>query len=134
MTESRTRRHTMYSTDSDLQRALAMRAIRGTLLRAKWHVAALRFELALRRHDRALKYGYHPDQPRVRAGWKSTLRHYTNLDRCEARLRRLIQEFRFSTVLDVLRSQQLLAGDGPVRSAVAGDPVRTPATQGAFAQ
>jgi hypothetical protein len=28
----------------------------------------LRFELALRRHDRALKYGYHPDQPRVPAG------------------------------------------------------------------
>jgi hypothetical protein len=58
----------MLAVDPDLQRVLAVRAIRGNLLRAKWHAAALRFELALRRHDRALKYGYHPDQPRVPAG------------------------------------------------------------------
>jgi hypothetical protein len=37
------------------------------LLRLKWQAAALRFEMALGRHDRALKYGYHPDQPRVPA-------------------------------------------------------------------
>lgn len=46
-----------------------------------------------------------PEQPRIRAGWKSRLRHYTNLDRCEARLCRLIEEFRFAPVREVLRSQ-----------------------------
>jgi hypothetical protein len=53
--------------DPELSRALALRAIRGNLLRLKWQAAALRFEMALGRHDRALKYGYHPDQPRVPA-------------------------------------------------------------------
>jgi polysaccharide deacetylase family protein (PEP-CTERM system associated) len=49
-----------------------------------------------------------PGQPRVNAGWKSRLRHYTNLDRCEARLRRLIGEFRFGRVRDVLSNAALL--------------------------
>jgi polysaccharide deacetylase family protein (PEP-CTERM system associated) len=49
-----------------------------------------------------------PDQPRVQASWKSTLRHYTNLDRCEARLRRLVREFRFGRVRDVLTNAALL--------------------------
>jgi polysaccharide deacetylase family protein (PEP-CTERM system associated) len=49
-----------------------------------------------------------PGQPRVDAGWKSRLRHYTNLDRCEARLRRLIGEFRFGRVRDVLSTAALL--------------------------
>lgn len=49
-----------------------------------------------------------PDQPRIRTSWKSTLRHYTNLDRCEARLRRLIQEFRFGRARDVLSAASLL--------------------------
>jgi polysaccharide deacetylase family protein (PEP-CTERM system associated) len=49
-----------------------------------------------------------PGQPRVRAGWKSRLRHYTNLGRCEARLRRLIKEFRFGRVRDVLTTASLL--------------------------
>ena len=49
-----------------------------------------------------------PEQPRVRTSWKSRVRHYTNLDRCEARLRRLIQEFRFGRVRDVLASAALL--------------------------
>ena len=50
-----------------------------------------------------------PEQPRVKAGWKSRLRHYTNLDVCEARLRRLIGEFRCTTVRNVLADVGLLA-------------------------
>lgn len=50
-----------------------------------------------------------PQQPRVRTKLLSKLRHYTNLDKCEGRLRRLIGEFRFAPVREVLRSQQLLA-------------------------
>ena len=43
------------------------------------------------------------DQPRVKAGVLSRLRHYHNLQRTETRLRRLLGEFRFGTVIDVLR-------------------------------
>ncbi len=43
-----------------------------------------------------------PEQPRIHAGWLSTFRHYTNLHRCEARLRRLLRDFRFTTVREVL--------------------------------
>jgi len=49
-----------------------------------------------------------PEQPRVRTSLKSRLRHYTNLDRCEGRLRRLIGEFRFGRVRDVLTNAALL--------------------------
>jgi polysaccharide deacetylase family protein (PEP-CTERM system associated) len=41
-------------------------------------------------------------QPRIRAGLKSRLRHYTNLSRCESRLRRLLGEFRFAPMNNVL--------------------------------
>ena len=46
-----------------------------------------------------------PDQPRINTGWLSTFRHYTNLDRCEDRLRQLLNEFAFAPVKDVLRNQ-----------------------------
>ena len=56
----------MSSLDPGLRRALALRAIEGNLSRLRWHAAAMRFELALRRHDRALKYN--ADQPRIPRG------------------------------------------------------------------
>ena len=43
-----------------------------------------------------------PAQPRVSASWLSRFRHYTNLGKCEERLRRLLGEFRFSTARDGL--------------------------------
>jgi polysaccharide deacetylase family protein (PEP-CTERM system associated) len=43
-----------------------------------------------------------PDQPRVAAGWLSRFRHYNNLDRCEGRLQRLIDDFSFGTSWSVL--------------------------------
>ncbi len=49
-----------------------------------------------------------PDQPRIEAGWFSRFRHYNNLHKCESRLRRLVEEFRFTTVADVLASQNLI--------------------------
>jgi hypothetical protein len=58
-----------------------------------------------------------PDQPRIQASLLSTLRHYTNLDRCEERLRRLISTFRFAPVRDVLRAQDLFAVELPAWSA-----------------
>jgi polysaccharide deacetylase family protein (PEP-CTERM system associated) len=49
------------------------------------------------------------DQPRVKVGLLSRLRHYTNLSRCEERLVRLLGEFRFSTMRNVLRARGLLS-------------------------
>ena len=50
-----------------------------------------------------------PAQPRVEgASFTARLRHYTNLDRCEARLRQLFADFRFTTVRDVLTRKGLL--------------------------
>jgi polysaccharide deacetylase family protein (PEP-CTERM system associated) len=43
------------------------------------------------------------NQPRIKASWLSRFRHYNNLDVCEARLKALVSEFRFSTVREVLR-------------------------------
>jgi polysaccharide deacetylase family protein (PEP-CTERM system associated) len=50
-----------------------------------------------------------PEQPRVEVGWLSRFRHYTNLDRCEGRLRQLLKEFRFAPMCEVLRGRGLLA-------------------------
>jgi polysaccharide deacetylase family protein (PEP-CTERM system associated) len=49
-----------------------------------------------------------PAQPRVAVRWLSRLRHYTNLDICEQRLRHLLREFRFGTTLEVLQSTGLM--------------------------
>jgi polysaccharide deacetylase family protein (PEP-CTERM system associated) len=53
-----------------------------------------------------------PGQPRVSASWLSRFRHYTNLERCEERLRRLLGEFRFGTARDGLAQLGLLSGTG----------------------
>jgi len=42
-----------------------------------------------------------PDQPRIRAGCRSSLRHYLNLSTMERKIERLLQDFRFSTLSDV---------------------------------
>lgn len=53
-----------------------------------------------------------PGQPRVQASRLSRFRHYTNLEKCEGRLRRLLGEFRFGTAKDCLAQQGLLPGYG----------------------
>jgi polysaccharide deacetylase family protein (PEP-CTERM system associated) len=47
-------------------------------------------------------------QPRVPTSFKSRFRHYTNLDKCESRLKLLIDEFKFGRVRDVLNGAGLL--------------------------
>ena len=49
-----------------------------------------------------------PGQPRIDAGLVSSFRHYNNLDRFEGRLRRLMHDFRFGKVQDVLGDLQLV--------------------------
>lgn len=43
-----------------------------------------------------------PSQPRVAAHWFSRFRHYNNLNKFETRLSRLIKDYRFGNVMDVL--------------------------------
>lgn len=50
-----------------------------------------------------------PGQPRVNVKAFSRFRHYTNLHRCEARLRRVLGDFRFGTMREVLEGRGLLA-------------------------
>lgn len=50
-----------------------------------------------------------PDQPKVKARWLSRFRHYTNLHRTHERLSRLIDEFRFTSVRNVLADTGLLS-------------------------
>ena len=44
-----------------------------------------------------------PHQPVVEAGWRSKFRHYTNLHRTQPRLQRLLHDFHFSTMHEVLK-------------------------------
>lgn len=43
-----------------------------------------------------------PAQPRIRSGWLSSFRHYSNLDCNEEKLRRLLSDFKFAAVREVL--------------------------------
>lgn len=59
------------------------------------------------------------DQPRFKASRLSRFRHYNNLEVCEARLSQLIQDFRFTTVRNVLSSYlEPIANPGLVAAAV----------------
>jgi polysaccharide deacetylase family protein (PEP-CTERM system associated) len=55
-----------------------------------------------------------PEQPRLPAGKLSRFRHYTNLHRMEERFVRLLQDFSFGTMSEVLQTRGLL---GAVRHA-----------------
>jgi hypothetical protein len=57
-----------------------------------------------------------PDQPQLNGSAMSRFRHYRNLDRTEARLRRLLAEFRFGTIRDVLENQPGQQVDVPLAS------------------
>jgi hypothetical protein len=58
----------MDTLDIDITRVRALQSIASAFARLKWLRDAERFELAMRRHALALKYGYNPAQPRVPKG------------------------------------------------------------------
>ena len=58
----------MEATNSEIADRRAIAVIEANILELKWLAAATRFEIALHRHDRALKYGFNSDQPRVPSG------------------------------------------------------------------
>lgn len=43
-----------------------------------------------------------PQQPRIKAGVKSSFRHYLNLERMEQKIRHLLDNFHFSPVMEIL--------------------------------
>ncbi|NOZ36832.1 MAG: DUF3473 domain-containing protein [Gammaproteobacteria bacterium] len=49
-----------------------------------------------------------PQQPRINASLFSRFRHYNNLARCETRLQQLLNDFEFTTAVEVLTSLDLL--------------------------
>ncbi len=49
-----------------------------------------------------------PEQPRFQVSALSRFRHYTNLHRCAGRLRRVLSEFAFAPMRDVLQAEGLL--------------------------
>jgi polysaccharide deacetylase family protein (PEP-CTERM system associated) len=49
-----------------------------------------------------------PGQPKIKVGGLSHFRHYTNLGRCEARLKRVLGDFAFAPICDVLKERGLL--------------------------
>jgi len=51
-----------------------------------------------------------PNQPRIRGSWLSRFRHYVNLEKTEARLKCLLEDFRFGTLQSLM--QQILQGVG----------------------
>jgi polysaccharide deacetylase family protein (PEP-CTERM system associated) len=62
-----------------------------------------------------------PDQPRIRAGALCSFRHYMNLKGCERRLGRLLQDFQFAPVSDVLRGLTIpIVGSSGSSVALAG--------------
>jgi polysaccharide deacetylase family protein (PEP-CTERM system associated) len=78
------------------------------------------------RRNRPFAFYMHPweldaGQPRIRVGAFSRFRHYTNLEHYDARLRRVLTDFAFTSMYEVLQQQGLLSTD---RSA----PMRQPLT------
>ncbi len=60
-----------------------------------------------------------PGQPRISVGALSRFRHYTNLHRSEGRLRRLLREFRFGSMIEVLRKIEHIAPETEKQRAAA---------------
>jgi polysaccharide deacetylase family protein (PEP-CTERM system associated) len=56
-----------------------------------------------------------PRQPRVRVPWAYRLRHYVNLHKTEGRLRRLIRDFRFTTIRRAYASEIAGEASRPIR-------------------
>lgn len=81
-----------------------------------------------RNDKRPFAFYLHPwevdaDQPRIKVDWFSRFRHYNNIDRCERRLVRLLRDFKFTTMCQVLQDLNLL---GISTAAVARTVVQTP--------
>ncbi len=69
--------------------------------------------MQVNRHKKPFVFYLHPweidpDQPKIKSNWLSTFRHYNNLEKCEARLKRLMSDFEFTTCENVLNNSKLM--------------------------
>jgi len=71
-----------------------------------------------------------PEQPRLPASRMSSFRHYRNLHKTEARLKRLLEHFRFAPLADVLAAE---GGQSAAAAIASAHPVPTPMGQGSRA-
>jgi polysaccharide deacetylase family protein (PEP-CTERM system associated) len=55
-----------------------------------------------------------PDQPQIRAGRRSILRHYTNLSTMQGKIERLLQDFRFATLSEVCNGHAAYLSAPPI--------------------
>jgi len=74
------------------------------------------FYLQTNKQDKSFVFYLHPwevdpQQPRVKTNWLSAFRHYNNLDVCENRLNKLLSEFKFTTMANVLEKLNLSIND-----------------------
>ena len=53
------------------------------------------------------------DQPSIPARWKSRYRHYNNIEKCEPRLKKLMEDFNFTTTWNVLESLDMVNSHVP---------------------
>jgi polysaccharide deacetylase family protein (PEP-CTERM system associated) len=67
-----------------------------------------------------------PEQPRLGTGGLTGIRHYTNLAKTEARLRRLLKEFQFGTISDMLGREGLEGAIAASSLSYAGLPLGLP--------
>ena len=87
----------------------------------RWGIAHLN-----RREQRPAIFYLHPwevdpDQPRLKAGTLSRFRHYRNLGQTEPRLRRLLRDFRFGPIRDIVAQTPM---EAPVAFSAAPQPVQ----------
>jgi len=73
---------------------------------------------SINRQDQPFVFYLHPwevdpGQPRLDVKWLSRFRHYNNLDVCEERLEKLLGDFSFVPMGEVLRNQGLLSKQPP---------------------
>lgn len=73
----------------------------------------------LNKSGKAFVFYLHPweidtEQPRVNAGLISTFRHYNNLNKCYNRLSTLLDEFKFTTMMNKLSEMDLFSDDQPI--------------------
>ena len=71
-----------------------------------------------------------PDQPHIRAGRRSILRHYTNLSTMQGKLERLLQDFRFAPLTEVCSRHEAYLAAPAVASGATERPIAVRARAG----
>jgi hypothetical protein len=97
----------------DVEDYFQVSAFEDRVCRTEWHTFESR---VCRNTERLLEIFYlhpweiDPEQPRIASSGLTQVRHYRNVAKTEARLRRMLSEFSFGRVSDVLQLTEAGAG------------------------